>query len=134
MRARPFSEKEQFQLITECRQSGLSDHQWCMEHQINPATFYNWVSRMRKKACYEVPAPAGRNTYAKTAKQDVVRIDILQENPSAPLAEQKAIPSDRCMLSSVMEITINGCSIRVTNDADHVLLAQTIRLLQGAVC
>ena len=42
---------EQYQLIMECRNSGLSDYQWCTEHDINPGTFYNWVKRLRKKAC-----------------------------------------------------------------------------------
>ena len=46
---------EQYQLIMECRSSGLSDYQWCTEHNINPGTFYNWVKRLRKKACYDIP-------------------------------------------------------------------------------
>ncbi len=41
---------EQYQLIMECRSSGLSDYQWCTEHNINPGTFYNWVKRLRKKS------------------------------------------------------------------------------------
>ena len=45
---------EQYQLIMECRSSGLSDYQWCTEHNINPGTFYNWVKRLRKKACYDI--------------------------------------------------------------------------------
>jgi len=134
MRARRLSEKEQFLLITECRQSGLSDHQWCMEHDINPATFYNWASRLRKKACYEIPAPAGRGAYSPTTKQDIVRIDILPEIPQDPQLEQKLVPSEMCMHPAVMEITINGCCIRITNHADHMLLAQAIGLLKGAVC
>lgn len=32
----------------ECRSSGLSDYQWCMEHNINPSTFYNWVKKDQK--------------------------------------------------------------------------------------
>ena len=47
---------EQYALVIECRSSGLSDQQWCMQHDINPGTFYNWVKRLRKKACYEIPA------------------------------------------------------------------------------
>ena len=38
----------QYQLIMECRSSGLTDFQWCKEHGIHPGTFYNWVSRLRK--------------------------------------------------------------------------------------
>ena len=47
MRAKRVSKSEQFQLILECRQSGLTDVQWCRENNIKPSTFYNWVSRMR---------------------------------------------------------------------------------------
>ncbi len=39
---------EQIKLIMECRQSGLSDYQWCREQGIHPGTFYNWVSKLRK--------------------------------------------------------------------------------------
>lgn len=41
MRAKRRTEQEQYEIIMECRQSGLSDHQWCLEHDINPGTFYN---------------------------------------------------------------------------------------------
>ena len=37
------TEQEQYDIIMECRQSRLSDYQWCLEHNINPGTFYNWV-------------------------------------------------------------------------------------------
>ena len=45
---------KQYQPIMECRSSGLTDFQWCKEHGIHPGTFYNWVSRLRKKACCDV--------------------------------------------------------------------------------
>ena len=44
MRAKRRTEQEQYEIIMECKQSGLSDHQWCLEHDINPGTFYNWRS------------------------------------------------------------------------------------------
>ena len=40
MRAKRRTEQEQYEIIMECRQSGLSDHQWCLEHDINPGTFF----------------------------------------------------------------------------------------------
>lgn len=51
---------EQYRLIMECRSSGLSDFQWCNEHGIKPGTFYNWVKRLRKKSCYDIPPATGR--------------------------------------------------------------------------
>ena len=40
MRSKRIPAEEQYRLITECRQSGLTDHQWCVEHDIKPGTFY----------------------------------------------------------------------------------------------
>ena len=41
-------------LITQCRSSGLTDRQWCIENRIPVSTFYYHVRTLRKKAC-EVP-------------------------------------------------------------------------------
>ncbi len=51
MRSKRIPAEEQYRLIMECRQSGLTDHQWCVEHDIKPGTFYNWVKRLRQKGC-----------------------------------------------------------------------------------
>ena len=40
--------EDQIKLIMECRQSGLSDYQWCEQNGIHPGNFYNWVSKLRK--------------------------------------------------------------------------------------
>ena len=42
---------EQYRLVMDCRQSGLSDARWCQENGIHPGTFYNLVNRLRKKGC-----------------------------------------------------------------------------------
>ena len=49
MRAKPVAVEDQHRLIMECRSSGLTDYQWCIEHDIKPGTFYNWVKRLRQK-------------------------------------------------------------------------------------
>lgn len=58
MRRSRVSSEEQYRLIMEWRQSGLSDYQWCLEHDINPGTFYNWVKRLRQKQCQDIPEAA----------------------------------------------------------------------------
>ena len=45
------SDEEWMQLITSCRQSGLSDKEWCVSNGIVVSSFYNAVVRLRKKAC-----------------------------------------------------------------------------------
>lgn len=49
---------ELMELITECRQSGLTDAAWCNEHGISPSCFYNAVTRLRKKPVrYRIQPP-----------------------------------------------------------------------------
>lgn len=67
---------QQYQLIMKCRASGLSDYQWCKEHGIHPGTFYNWVNRLRKKACYEIPGSLSKTVPAPTPVQEVVRLNF----------------------------------------------------------
>ena len=63
---------EQIKIIMECRQSGLSDYQWYQNQGINPGTFYNWVSKLRK-AGYTIT-----NSESKTSgvpvRQEVVEV------------------------------------------------------------
>ena len=47
---------EQIRLINECRQSGMTDADWCRENDIAVSTFYNWVSRCRKTAADQIKA------------------------------------------------------------------------------
>lgn len=55
MRVTRIPADEQFRLIMECRASGLIDHEWCLQNDIKPGTFYNWVKRICQKGCTEIP-------------------------------------------------------------------------------
>ncbi|RXS75339.1 IS66 family insertion sequence element accessory protein TnpA [Blautia faecicola] len=46
-------------LVTECRQSGLTDAAWCHEHGISPSCFYKTIIRLRKRAC-QIPDHIGK--------------------------------------------------------------------------
>ncbi len=73
--AKEYLLKNEYRLIMECRQSGLTDHQWCVEHDIKPGTFYNWVKRLRQKGCVELPAST-ESTYRAPESQEVVRVEF----------------------------------------------------------
>ena len=122
---------EQYQLIIECRNSGLSDYQWCTEHDINPGTFYNWVKRLRKKACFDIPPANGRDTYKAAPKQEIVKLEVLPDIPavmdSAPIETVQSF-------SSAIEIRSGAVSVRISNDVDPRLLSQIIRCMTGNVC
>lgn len=126
--------EEQYQLIMECRSSGLSDYQWCTEHDINPGTFYNWVKRLRKKACYDIPPAAGRNDYKPVPKQDVVKLEVIPEVPSSVFSETEnpfaAVSENR----PVIEILAGTVSIKISNDVDPRLLSQVVRSVMGGGC
>ena len=90
-RANSRSKEEWFQLIQECRSSGLTDRTWCEQHGIMVSSFYNAVKRLRKNA-YDIPYVSNHKTYALDItcanKQEAVRIDICPE----PFPE--AVPSE----------------------------------------
>lgn len=116
----------QYQLIMECRSSGLTDFQWCKEHGIHPGTFYNWVSRLRKKACSEIPESISKVEPAPSPAQDVVRFNFnpKAERPESMFPVQPALgnPSRISELSARIEISLGGATFRIANGADPAIL------------
>lgn len=133
MRAKRRTEQEQYDMIMECRQSGLSDHQWCLEHDINPGTFYNWVRRFRKQAC-EFPAPAGKDRF-QAVHQEVVKMEIIPDHPS-DFFEQPSMEDSVEITKPVaaMELQIGKAVLRISNQTDPRLLEQTLKLLGAFLC
>ena len=135
------SASEQYELIIECRSSGLSDHQWCLQHDIRPGTFYNWVKRLRKKKCYDIPPATRQANLTAAVKQDVVRVEILPD-PSKTSGEPKMLSqaSDITRIipepstTAPIEIQMNEAVLRIRNDVDPRLLAQILRSLGGSAC
>lgn len=127
------TEQEQYDMIMECRQSGLSDHQWCLEHDINPGTFYNWVRRFRKQAC-EFPAPAGKDRF-QAIHQEVVKMEIIPDHPS-DLFEQSSMEDTAEITKPVaaMELQIGKAVLRISNQTDPRLLEQTLKMLGAFSC
>lgn len=39
----------------ECRNSGLSDRQWCIENTFPMSTMYIWINKLRNNACPDIP-------------------------------------------------------------------------------
>lgn len=71
------------QLITQCRSSGLTDRQWCIENEIPVSTFYYHVRALRKKAC-EVPEAVN----VAVQKQEVVQVPLweMEQHTSDPVS------------------------------------------------
>ena len=97
------------ELVTECRQSGLTDAAWCEAQGISPSCFYNAVSRLRKRAC-QIPNPIGKaSTLDLTShKQDVVQIAIEPELSPAELFQDERSSSMYLDNSHTIEIEAKG--------------------------
>lgn len=131
MKAAPVASDEQYRLVMECRSSGLTDYQWCMEHGIKPGTFYNWVKRLRKKGCPDIPPAARLRT---PIRQEVVRLKISE--PPAEICRPDAIPGMNIPSREIpaMEVSISGAMLRIPNGTDPLLMEQAIRILRGQIC
>lgn len=126
--------EEWITLITECRQSGLSDAAWCEQQGMSVSSFYNATTRLRKKA-YEIPKPVGNTaTLDPTSDHpDVVRIDIQPERVPAkvirPMDTSAHIDNPH-----TMELKMDDVSIKISNSADPFLLKQIVRMLRPVRC
>lgn len=125
MRSPRVPAEEQYRLIMECRKSGLSDHQWCLNNDINPGTFYNWVSRLRKSNSVDIPDKNPVSAYVPT-DQEVVKIEMNSFSASNAI--------DKSTDASVMELVIGNTGLRIPNGTDPMLLAKTIRILTELSC
>ena len=135
MRAKRISSDEQLKLIMECRQSGLSDYQWCQVNEINPGTFYNWISRLRKKRM-AIPVSAATTEPTAAGLQEVVKVDLI---PGHEFMPGRSIPND-CLIHDpaamaqrepVAEILLGNSTIRFFQGADRDLVEVTLRCLGG---
>lgn len=96
-----------------CRKNGLPDHQWCLNNDINPGTFYNWVKRLQL------------STYEQS-HQEVVKIEM--NSISVPTDMNKNTDT------AAMELMIGNMNLRISNETDPLLLAKTIQILAELSC
>lgn len=131
------SDEEWMQLITSCRQSGLSDKEWCVANGIVVRSFYNAVVRLRKKAC-QIPEREqnAEGTYDLTASSlpDVVPISVIPEiktSHAAPALQDAAAHYDN---SHMVQITAGKFSVQLRNGTDPALVGQILSFLVNQPC
>ena len=133
------SDEEWLELITKSRVSGLSDADWCRRNGVPTSSFYNAVSRLRKKAC-SIPDPVDAGDPETvldltSASQDVVPIRIDPE----PAMETGNVPV--CALSvphldnsHSIEILLGSARVRICNGTDPALLSAVLASLGKLPC
>jgi len=135
MRAKSVAADEQYRLVMECRSSSLTDYQWCLEHDIKPGTFYNWVKHLRQKGYVIIPS-AARNQ--NPVKQEMVEISI--QKASNPILEMEVVseplPGSASISSEipVIELLLLGAAVRIPQGTDADFLEQVLRTVRRTLC
>lgn len=122
---------EQTRLIMECRQSGLSDYQWCQQQDINVGTFYNRVSKLRK-AGYNIPDSKSKPEGAVVV-QGVVKVNLVSGDMSGSVIEQNTRPLAASSTPSVAaELVVGNVTLRLFNGAGQNLIRYAMQCMRGA--
>lgn len=100
------SDRRWFDLIQQWRASGKSDHQWLIENNISPSTFYYHVNKLRKKAC-EIPA----NAFSGVSEtQEVVLLvineDVPQQKNNADIPETVSSSNETVLRLTFQDVTM----------------------------
>lgn len=124
-----------FQLIMQCRSSGLSDRQWCLSQGIPQSTFYSWLKKLRDQACFEIPeSSTSIEDSSLLSPQDVVQVKIIPDSPP----ELTSVPvkqfTETAMEEASITIHMAGIQVGIKNSADPHLLADTLKMLRMFLC
>ena len=109
--------KHWLELVTQCRTSGLTDRQWCMQNGIPVSTFYYHVRALRKKA-YAVPETAE----SFEQKQEVVQIPLWEKEPQV-LESHSVAPPSVCL-------EMQGIRIEIQEQAGAEVIRNTLLALR----
>ena len=86
---------EQIKLINECRRSGLTDADWCREHNIPPSTFYTWVKRCKKAHLGDrIESPRYGHVESARPTQDIVPISVVPDRSEERVSVPCLPPAD----------------------------------------
>lgn len=137
MKSKRVSTDEQFRLIMECRQSGLSDYQWCKVNDINPSTFYNWINRNRRNGMV-IPMSSDQEKKISAPLQEVVKVDLVPVSKSVPtpvhVEQNTYIDTDLATRElPAVEILIGKATIRFFNSTDKSLIEATLGCIGGVM-
>lgn len=125
------SDEEWYNLIMNCRKSGMSDAQFCRANGIATSTLSCAIKRLRAKS-YGIPEHRDDDIHdLTTSKQDVVKVDIIPDiQPHRELIPEVAPHIDN---SYMIEISLEDVHISLCNGADPNLVARTLSAFRSFV-
>lgn len=116
------SDQHWFDLMMDCRTSGLSDNQWLKQHHIHPGTFYYHLKVLRNKAC-EIPEP---NKSGKHTRQEVVPVSFQE-----PVLINESDTSGTVTDSAAIRLNIQGVTLEISNSATREIIQNTLSVLHS---
>lgn len=121
-----YTRQEKYDMVIECRNSGLSDYQWCQRNGISHSTFYNWTLQLRNSGA-ELPSPSNLNAFVPASKPDIVKLNVIDDI---------SLPSEMdnsSNTSTSVEIIIGKASIRISNNISQSLLTVLMSSIGGCL-
>ena len=115
------SDQEWLALFQECRTSGMTDKDWCKMNGISVSSFYNKISKLRKKNL-DILAPAKTST---RSVQEVVPLEIMEE-PAHTFECSNPISSQLTEFVPAVVIQAKNLSIQISNDAAKDTILSTL--------
>ncbi len=134
MKTKRKSINEKLQLIMECRNSGLSDYQWCKRNNINPSTFYNWITRLHKQGT-EIPEDLSDENKTPL-KQEVVKLELVHNDAALPTKSNeniRVLEHPTITEHPAVEIVFENATIRFFHGIDQELAETMLKCLGGAI-
>ena len=124
---------EWFEVVNECRRSGMSDRQWCNANGINHNTFSSAVKALKRKN-YVIPQARELDIHDLTIpKQDVVKVDIVSDiQPPKEIVPVQEVAT-HLDNSHMIEINLGDVHISLCNGADPDLVARTLSALRSFI-
>jgi len=117
-----YTKQQKFDMIMECRSSGLSDYQWCRQNGISSSSFYSRTRQFMREGA-SLPKAANKETYKSAVKQDIVELEII-DDISLPIDSNLSSKSN-----SAIEIIFGKATVKISNDTNPELLTHLIRCL-----
>lgn len=101
------------EIIHQCRDSGLSNQQWCEENDISLKSYYYWLAKIRKMAIENLPHKRSARTVSTDAPENTMFASI----PAISHCPANA---------AVVIIRAGGAVIEITEDTPDSLIRSVI--------
>lgn len=102
--------------IQECRATGMSVKDWCLENNVNKAQFFYWQRKIRKQLCTSVE---------NSAKDPSITFAPVQ------LTNYRNESLQKVSFSAEMIVNVGGCQLQINNDTSPKLLETVLKVLQN---